>query len=168
MRIEELGDDDHAPGTDTAVSLMGVFSSNSTLLAASQLNRVPGAIPVGAAAKSSNIYFGSQPTDVPGDFWISATLGAHETTRQVPAGATRLFLAPHDSYDSDNSDPDADFGARFTVAPAPLYAGTAEDLVLRSGVDAPATSEPLVKNAAAGALLTIEVDDFFTSSTGSL
>ena len=36
------------------------------------------------------------------------------TIVQVPFGASHLFIAAHDIYYSDNSDPDGDFGVRIT------------------------------------------------------
>ena len=47
-------------------------------------------------------------TDIPEDFRIA------NTVVQVPVGATYLFVAAHDIYYSDNSDPDGDYGVRIT------------------------------------------------------
>jgi hypothetical protein len=47
-------------------------------------------------------------TDIPEDFRVANTIV------QVPFGASHLFIAAHDIYYSDNSDPDGDFGVRIT------------------------------------------------------
>ncbi|MCO6433356.1 hypothetical protein, partial [Nitrosomonas nitrosa] len=60
-------------------------------------------------------FFGNLPNDIAEDFLITNTL------IQIPAGAAYLFVAASDSYYSDNSDLDGDYGMRITqVIPVPL------------------------------------------------
>src|SRR5688572_19741007 len=47
LRITQSGDFDPGPGGDTAISLLGIFSSTTTLLAESNLDRVADAIDAG-------------------------------------------------------------------------------------------------------------------------
>jgi len=115
VRLRLVGDFDQGPSADTVGDMWGVFSADATLLAGSQLHRVPGAIDAGAELVTPATFFGGQPTDVPEDFGIvSAAEGYEEVTVEVPAGAQFLFVAPADSYYSDNSDPDGDFGVEIT------------------------------------------------------
>jgi hypothetical protein len=114
VRLEMLGDwyDGHAgysgnvSSLDVVSEMIGVFSNSSTLLAPNMLNRVPGSLDAGLSMTSWNTLFGNLSTDIPYDFGITNTLV------QVPFGATHLFVAAHDIYYSDNSDPDGDFGVR--------------------------------------------------------
>jgi hypothetical protein len=76
------------------------------LLAPNILNRVPGSLNAGLSITTWNTLFGNLATDIPHDFGITNTLV------QVPFGATHLFVAAHDIYYSDNSDPDGDFAVR--------------------------------------------------------
>ena len=99
--------------------LCGVFSSSNTLLASGgeTINRVPGAIaPDFTTATSCATHptlFGSISTDIPQDFVFG---GEHVT---VPSGAAYLMVEVNDSFYSDNTDPNADFGLALTiVAPA--------------------------------------------------
>ena len=118
LLLEGLGD--FRPGTsaghfDASKSLLGVFSSSTTLLGASNLNRVVGALEAGADVVSSATFFGAVPTDIPQDFLIYSSAVASVLV-QVPVGAQFLFVAPNDSFYGDNSDPDGDFGLRITSA----------------------------------------------------
>lgn len=167
LLIEQLGDFDAGPQSDTARTLLGVFSADATLLAAANLNRVPGSIPAGAAATTANTYFGNEPTDIADDFWICHPLGKTDALVRVPAGAAFLFVAPHDSYYQDNTDPDGDHAVRVSVVPAPAYPGTAEDVELLTGIDAAPTTAPALKSAAAGSQLTVVVDDRYTTTSGA-
>ncbi|HEV8328986.1 MAG TPA: PEP-CTERM sorting domain-containing protein [Nitrospiraceae bacterium] len=116
IQLERLGDwyDGHA-GYDGDVSAMdvvkemiGVFSNSTTLLAPNIFSRVPGALDAGVDITTWNTLFGSMGTDIAEDF------GIENTFLQVPVGATHLFVAAHDIYYSDNSDPDRDFAVRIT------------------------------------------------------
>ena len=49
-------------------------------------------------------------TDIPQDF----SLGNTASVITVPVGAVAILFSPNDSYFSDNSDPDGDFGANIT------------------------------------------------------
>src|SRR5688572_19076401 len=118
IQLDQLGDyyDGHAgygAGVNTAsldsfTEMIGVFSSGSSLLAPDVLHRVPGAMDAGLSVTSWNTLFGNMSTDIPEDFRVANTIV------QVPFGASHLFIAAHDIYYSDNSDPDGDFGVRIT------------------------------------------------------
>jgi hypothetical protein len=118
IQLEMLGDwyDGHAgygPGVDvsamdTVKEMIGLFSSSDTLLAPNIFDRVPGALDAGVHIVTWNTLFGNMPTDIPDDFGITNTF------LHVPVGANYLFVAAHDIYYSDNSDPDGDFAVRIT------------------------------------------------------
>lgn len=118
IQLDQVGDyyDGHAgygagvnvSTLDVFTEMIGVFSNNNTLLAPNILNRVPGAIDGGVDVLSWNTLFGGMTTDIPQDFRVANTIV------QVPLGATHLFIATHDIYYSDNSDPDGDYGVRIT------------------------------------------------------
>ena len=97
----------------TSTEMIGVFSSNSTLLAPNVLNRVAGALDAGITVQSWNTLFGGMSTDVPYDFRIANTIV------QVPFGANYLFVAAHDIYYSDNSDPNGNYGVKITQLSVP-------------------------------------------------
>lgn len=112
IRLEVLGDIDNGPGNDTFTFTLGLFSSSNTLLAASQLNRVPGALASdGTPIVTEATFFGGQTTDIAEDFGFDSPDGTIVT---VPAGALYLFLAKSDRLYQDNSDPDGDYGVRLT------------------------------------------------------
>jgi hypothetical protein len=137
----------------------GVFSTSTTLFSGDQLDRVPDAVLGGTRVNTGLTLFGGEPTDITADFCISSNAPfPHRTVVQVPPGAQSVFFSPGDSHYGDNLDPDADFGVWITVEAAPAWAGTADGLVLRTGVDAPAGTGPgtETKTAAAGAVVTIE------------
>ena len=122
IQLELLGDwyDGHAgyggdvASMDVVKEMIGVFSNSTTLLAPNLFSRVPGALDAGVDITTWNTLFGFMATDIPEDFGIT------NTTLQVPLGATHLFVAAHDIYYSDNSDPDGDFAVRITpVASVP-------------------------------------------------
>lgn len=110
IRLERLGAwDCGGPCTDTVTAMSGVFSAGNTLLPSNQPHRVPGAIEAGANIVTGPTFFGSLPNDIPEDFPIA------DTTIQVPAAGTHLFVAAPDSLYSDNSDPNADFRIRISL-----------------------------------------------------
>ena len=122
IRLEMLGDwyDGHAgysgnvSSLDVVSEMIGVFSTSSTLLSPTVLNRVPGSLDAGLSITTWNTLFGNLSTDIPYDFGIT------NTVVQVPVGASYLFVAAHDIYYSDNSDPDGDFAVRINkVASVP-------------------------------------------------
>ena len=110
--------------TDDHTSLIGVFSSSNTLLISSNTARVPGALAAGTPfVTAAN---GGQATDIPQDFLIDTdtvytgiTPAFSSVNVQVPVGAHFLFIATHDSFYSDNTDPNADFGIAVTATPEP-------------------------------------------------
>lgn len=116
IQLERLGAwyDGHAgysgnvSSMDVVAEMIGVFSNSSTLLSPNMLNRVPGSLDSGLSITTWNTLFGDLSTDVPYDFGIT------DTFVQVPVGATHLFVAAHDIYYSDNSDPNGDFAVRIT------------------------------------------------------
>lgn len=144
MQLQEVGS--FVPGlppfdADSATQLCGVFSSNSQLLSSDSLHRVPGAIPAGPPACNQfpTSLFSGTPIDIPQDFSISTS----GTTIVVPAGAQYLFVAPPDSFYSDNSDPNHDFGVRisganvrphFAVANVSATSGIANQNVQTTGI----------------------------------
>lgn len=114
IRLTQLGDFDcGGPCSDTGTGMIAVFSSSSTLAPSSQLVRVPGAIDAGADVVTATTFFGGLATDIPQDFAVLAT----GVTVTIPAGASFLFVAAHDSFYQDNSDPDGDFAVRIDLVP---------------------------------------------------
>lgn len=117
IQLEKLGDwyDGHAGYTgvdvaalDVMTEMIGVFSSSAELLGPTELTRVPGVLGAGAEYTTWNTYYDNLSTDVYGDFRINNTF------LYLPFGATHLFVAAHDMYYSDNSDPDGDYAVRIT------------------------------------------------------
>jgi hypothetical protein len=117
IQLEEVGAwyDGHAgyngvdvSAMDTVKEMIGVFSSSNTLLAPNIFDRVPGALDAGVHIVTWDTLFGNMPTDIPYDFGITNTF------LHVPVGANYLFVAAHDIYYSDNSDPNGDFAVRIT------------------------------------------------------
>lgn len=124
IQLEKLGDwyDGHmgygnaitVADLDTQTEMIGVFSSSNELFAPNILDRVPGVVGTGVEYETWTTLYGNMPTDVGGDFRIDNTF------LYVPLGATHLFVAAHDIYYSDNSDPDRDYAVRITkVASVP-------------------------------------------------
>jgi hypothetical protein len=116
----------------SASYLGGVFDTNTTLLAASNLNRLPGAVPSGLPNITNSYYnsfFGNVNTSISYDFYLPAT---------VVVAAQYLVVGTLDSFYSDNSlgapgSPGyvGDFGVDITVTtPEP---GTAALLVIGTG-----------------------------------
>lgn len=117
VRLEQLGDLSQRTGDPDIITghLLGVFSNTNILLGSSTLNRVQDAIDAGNDESTGPTFFGNLPNDIAEDFLITNTL------IQIPAGAAYLFVAASDSYYSDNSDLDGDYGMRITqVIPVPL------------------------------------------------
>ena len=118
IQLDEVGAwyDGHAgygPGVDvsamdTVKEMIGVFSSSNTLLAPNIFDRVPDALDAGVHIVTWNTLFGNMPTDSHDVFGITNTF------LHVPVGANYLFVAAHDIYYSDNSDPNRDFAVRIT------------------------------------------------------
>ena len=133
LRIAQTGDFDPGPGGDTGISMLGIFSSTTTLLPESNLDRVADAIDAGFDFVSSPTYFGGQATDVPEDFAITF-VGQPDLTVTVPAGAAYLFLAPHDSWYQDNTDPDGDYGVDVEVIGPGSFVDLGNGLAGVSGV----------------------------------
>ncbi|HZW09530.1 MAG TPA: GC-type dockerin domain-anchored protein [Phycisphaerales bacterium] len=119
IRLQSVGDFDNGPDGDTFESLVGVFSSTSTLLPSANQERVPDAIDVGFEFQTANTWRGNLPTDIAEDFLISHHASFGYVIVRVPAGAEFLFVTPSDSLFYDNTDPDADFGLRVELVPCP-------------------------------------------------
>jgi PEP-CTERM motif len=102
------------PCTETAQALGGVFSSSNTLLATSNLNRIPGAIMTAGVADSPdpNAWYGNLSTAIPQDFQIFTGSGLNVT---VPTGAQWLAVGVLDSYYGDNSDPNHNLGINIAL-----------------------------------------------------
>jgi len=125
--LEQLGDyyngaegyHGNEASLDTLTAMIGIFSSIDELLAPDVLNRVPGVLDAGQYIITMNTLYGGVgnagvPTDIPYDFGIGFNIF------QIPTGAAYLFVAAHDVYYSDNSDPDLDFALRLTrITPVP-------------------------------------------------
>ena len=105
------------PFPDTAVDMIGIFSSSDVLLDLSVLHRVPGAIDAGTTPfVTQNTLFGGLATDIPEDYYIPGT----GMTIQIPHLARYLFVAASDQFYSDNFDPDGNYGVRIApVSPVP-------------------------------------------------
>ena len=107
LRVAEFGDFNNGLGVFRN-GMTGVFSSNSVLLAPSQLNRVPGAIASGTPYVTPDMYHGNLPTDIPQDFIIQLPQQPPFSTTnisiRVPAGAAFLFVSAIDTLYYDNID----------------------------------------------------------------
>jgi hypothetical protein len=57
-----------------------------------------------------------KPVDIAEDFWVPGRL----IKVQIPEGATQLLLSADDVYNSDNTDPDDDFGVRVAKVSCPV------------------------------------------------
>ena len=133
LRMKQPGDFDNGPQADVVTSLLGIFSSTSTLLSKTNLDRVADAIDAGFDFASAPTFFGKQATDVAEDFAI--TYGTLlDVTVTVPAGAAYLFLAPHDSWYQDNTDPDGDYGVTIDVINPGSFVDLGNGLAGVSGV----------------------------------
>lgn len=135
IRIESLGGFDNGPEGDAPRALMAVFSASATILAPSLTVRVPDAIDAGTDYVTHATCPGNYPTDIPQDF----TVPIEGVSVEIPAGATHLFLCPRECYSRDNSDPNADFGARLSVAAAAAPETSAPGLSLRPPRPSPMT-----------------------------
>ncbi|MFO1078370.1 MAG: hypothetical protein U1E73_11670 [Planctomycetota bacterium] len=155
-------------GQDNYRSLIGVFSSNSTLLATNVQQRVPGAIAAGPAFTSPGTYSGNLPMDVPEDFFASRNGWANGIYVEVPPGATHLFLGVHDSLYSDNVDPNNDYAAIVTVVGALMLGGTGEHVELRSGVGVPVAPLPVDHVAPGNSTIAVELHHPVGFADGSL
>lgn len=144
-------------GTDSYRSLVGVFSSSTTLLGTNVLQRVVDAIAAGPAVVSGPTFFGQLPIDIPQDFDASRFGYGNGIDVRVPAGANYLFLGTHDSLYNDNVDPNGDFGAVVSIAQAPSLAGTGEHITLRSTVTGNPVAWPDTHPTPAGATMTAEL-----------
>jgi hypothetical protein len=169
-RIEQVGDwrpsNSHP---DASRAMLGIFSTSSTLLSSSTLVRVPGGVGAGAAAVSSNTYFGGLTTDVAADFRIAfSPPGPYAARLRIPPTAQFVFFSPADQLFYDNSDPDGDCALLITPEPAPFWPGTGEDLEVATGVSAAATTGPgqELKFAVPNDALTISASSPFGTLAG--
>jgi hypothetical protein len=98
IMIDAVGTYDGGGGWSGQDDMHGVFSTSSTLLAGSYLNRVPGAIDCGEDIYTDPTWnCGGESTDIPEDFQIDPFVRI-----RVPSGARYLFVAPEDSKYEDN------------------------------------------------------------------
>jgi hypothetical protein len=120
IRIQILGDwqggsglsSSGTPYTDTLTASRAVFSTSSTLLDSSVLNRVAGAVSAGVTGSVSGATFiGGLATDIPEDFFISDIV----KTLTIPLGAQYIFFSPSDNRFGDNLDPDGDYAVSLTL-----------------------------------------------------
>jgi hypothetical protein len=99
IRLRALGSFQNGPGLGYINGMIGMFSSNSVLLASSLLNRVPGAIAAGTPYVTPVTFSGSLPTDIPQDFFIASLTNI---SIHVPFGAAYIFVSAKDTKFSDN------------------------------------------------------------------
>jgi len=107
-------------GTSDVYPVMGgVFSATSTIDAASNLNRIPGAVapPFYEPFVSQSTKFGGQSTDISQDLVLG---GEEDPAVVIPSGAQYLFVTVDDDFFGDNTTTSPDFG--FMVF-APLLVG---------------------------------------------
>jgi hypothetical protein len=109
--LECSGDWNAGPGGDVQTNLLGVFSTDTTLLDPVLLHRVPGAVSAGLYNFSGGTWPGGEPTDIAEDFLI----GRPGMTVVIPLGANYLFVTPADIYYRDNSDPNGNLGVTLTL-----------------------------------------------------
>lgn len=145
-------------GPDTYRSLVGVFANSTQLLPDTVQQRVVGAIAAGPAVASGPTFYGQLPVDIPQDFDCSRNGYATSIEVQVPAGATHLFLGTHESYFTDNVDPNGDFAVVLSVATTPSLPGTGEHLALRSAVVGAPAAVPDTHATPGGATMTAVLD----------
>jgi len=122
LQLTRLGDfsERQDPVADDRLFLFALFSSSTTLLTASDLNRLPDAIDAGTDFVSPNTFSGNQPTDIPQDFTVDSGDGVQtNVVIQVPTGGRYLFVATDDTFLGDNSDPDGDFAIQISTVPEP-------------------------------------------------
>lgn len=102
ITLTQTGNYYYDPAQKLTGSLMiGVFSRTDQVLAASLQARIPGALRAGPAGFSLPSYTGAKGwTDIPEDFCVPSTA----TKIAVPSGAQFLFVAPSDTYYTDNAD----------------------------------------------------------------
>ena len=99
-----------AASSDNSTSLGAVFSDGRAFLA-------PGPQSETSPVVTPPTFFTPTPTDIPQDFNVPGT----PVLVQVPAGATSLLLSPVDSFFSDNTDPNGDYGVQIAsvLLPSP-------------------------------------------------
>jgi hypothetical protein len=142
VSIQTLGDFSFCYPTgcpEIQVPACGVFSTNSTLLPATELHRVPGAIAVTgpvSACQTSPTLFGQMSTDISEDFVLD---GANV---KVPNGAKYLFVAVADSYYGDNADPNANLAVTVGRALVPTHLSIMYRLLVGDGNDRMTSGDP--------------------------
>jgi hypothetical protein len=121
IRIQRIGAYSYGRGyPDTAVDMIGLFSTSDVLLPGYNQRRVLGAIASAAnPVFTVPTYYGNLDTNIDEDFWISNT-GTSEISVEIPAGAKFLFVAAPDGVYKDNSDPNNDFAVWIHYPPSPL------------------------------------------------
>lgn len=117
-----------SPCIDDRGHMIALFSSSSTLLAITQLHRVPGAIDAGVDFVTAPTHWGGLATDIPEDFQVLGT----GVTVAVPAGAAYLFVVAHDSLYGDNTDPNGDFAVEIEKR-SPPTANAGPDQSMHAG-----------------------------------
>ncbi len=103
------------PCNDNLKGTIAVFSTSPVLLADDQPHRVPDAVRTGFNFVTGPTYYYNLSSDIPEDFGVWAGPTITEARVRVPDGATHLFVAAHDSWYTDNNDPNADYGVELTV-----------------------------------------------------
>jgi hypothetical protein len=142
VNVQTLGDFSFCYPTgcpEIQVPACGVFSANRTLLPATELHRVPGAIAVTgpvSACQTSPTLSGQINTDISEDFVLDGG------NVRVPNGAKYLFVAVADSYYSDNADSNADLAVTVGRALAPTHLSIMYRLLVGDGTDRMTSGDP--------------------------
>lgn len=109
IQINRLGDFSYTGAqTETAVTVIAVFSASDSLLGPGELARVVDAVATidGTPVETPMTNQCGTETDIPQDFAIFGT----SPPVTVPETATFLFVCASDEFYGDNTDMDGDFG----------------------------------------------------------
>lgn len=107
VRLTRIGAFQAGQGFNDDQSTLGaVFKGPSGFIS-------PGPVGQGIAFNSMPTACSSIPTDIPNDFNISPV-----TAVQIPAGATEILFTGNDSFWSDNTDPNGDYGVLIELVPS--------------------------------------------------
>jgi hypothetical protein len=118
VRLRRLGEFDNGPGGDTFGTMMAVFSGSPTSggdLARARARRARGWLRLRLGANQHRRACHRHPAGLLVAAGAGATATRNDVVVVVPPGATDVFIVAHDSFYSDNSDPDNDFAVEITV-----------------------------------------------------
>jgi hypothetical protein len=108
MRVGDFVTDNSPLRPDASGDMIAVFQDGTNFLN-------PGMLGNQNAEYTSPTAQG-KPVDIAEDFWVPGRL----IKVQIPEGATQLLLSADDVYNSDNTDPDDDFGVRVAKVSCPV------------------------------------------------